>query len=452
MLGEIRITSLSVVLALGACATSPPIDQGLSGLLEGREANAPSPLADRLAPIASQDAGIPVVGVMDDIAVAGWAVRRSPELALMRAQSGVGAAQAFASGLLPDPQLQLSVDHPTNVSAFDALTAGLSFDLLGALINHPNTMDRVRAEQERIRQELAWNEWTVAMQARDAAIRTIYLRQQLAIAMQALRDTEGQLRVYEKAVSNGDAKLDDLALRRIAYLDALDRRGTIERDLAVAEMQVRAFIGLSPEAVLNLAGDVSLNTRGDLDPQVLFDRTLADREDLAALRSSYEANEASLRFARIAALPLPGLSLSLARDTSNVRTTGLGVNLTVPLWNRGQGDIVVAEVTRIELQASYNARVFQARSDIASQVHTIRQLVAQRDLLSQEVGRLTFEVDTLRIAAERGDVSLLVYETARSSLLDKRLGAVGLAALQAQSQAAVEAVVGRLIFSPEDRR
>lgn len=452
MLRETKIAGLSVVLALSACATSPPIDQGLPGFLDGRATNALSPLADRLTPIPSQDAAIPIVGAMDDIAVAGWAVRRSPELVLMRAQLGVGAAQAFASGLLPDPQLQLSIDHPTNVSAFDALTAGLSFDLLGALINHPNTMDRVHAERERIRRELAWTEWTIAMQARDAAIRAVHLGQQLAIAVQAVRDTEGQLRVYEKAVSSGDAKLDDLALRRVAYLDAVDRRGTIERDLALAESEVRAFLGLSPDVVLNLAADVSLKLQGDLDAQALFARALADREDLAALRSSYDANEASLRFARIAALPLPGLSLSRARDTSNVHTTGLGVNLTLPLWNRGQGDIVVAEATRIELQASYNARVFQARSDIALQVQTIRQLATQRDALGQEVERLALEAETLRIAAERGDVSLLVYETARSSLLDKRLGAVGLAALQAQAEAALEGVVGRLIFSPGDSR
>ncbi len=452
MLRETRIAGLSVVLALGACATSPPIDQALPGFLDGRAVNASSLIADQLAPISSPDSEIPIVGAMDDIAIAGWAVRRSPELAVMRAQLGVGAAQAFASGLLPDPQLQLSIDHPTNVSAFDALTGGLSFDLLGALVNHPNTMDRVRAEQERVRQELAWTEWTIAMQARDAAIRTVHLRQQLMIAVQAVRDTEGRLRVYEKAVSDGDAKLDDLALRRVAYLDALDRRGTIERDLAVAESQVRAFIGLAPDAVLGLATSVSLKTPGDLDPQVLFARVLADREDLAALRSSYDANEASLRFARIAALPLPGLSLSRARDTSNVRTTGLGINLTLPLWNRGQGDIVVAEATRIELQANYNARVFQARSDIALQIQTIHQLAAQRDALSQEVARLTLEADTLRIAAERGDVSLLVYEAARSSLLDKRLGAVGLSALQAQAEAALEGVVGSLIFPPGDSR
>ena len=86
------------------------------------------------------------------------------------------------------------------------------------------------------------------------------------------------------------------------------------------------------------------------------------------------------------------------------------------------------------------------------QIQTIRQLAALRDALSQEVARLTLEADTLRIAAERGDVSLLVYETARSSLLDKRLGAVGLAALQAQAEAALEGVVGSLIFSPGDSR
>ncbi|HUX19220.1 MAG TPA: TolC family protein, partial [Acidithiobacillus sp.] len=42
------------------------------------------------------------------------AVLLNPDLRAMRAQIGVAQAQVFAAGLLPDPQLSLSADLPSN--------------------------------------------------------------------------------------------------------------------------------------------------------------------------------------------------------------------------------------------------------------------------------------------------------------------------------------------------
>lgn len=438
-----QIIASSSLVVLSACAT-PPVDQGTSALLNGEVVNAFSPVADGLADLRGRSEDFLGGPPLSDIEVAGWAVRRSPALRLARAQAGVGAAQAFSAGLLPDPQLQLSYDHPTNVQAFDALSAGLSLDVVTALINHPNARARMRAEQQRIRQELSWTEWSFAMQARDAAVRVVFLRQQASVAAEAVEETERQLRAYERAVADGDARLDDLAVRRIGYLDALDRANTIGRDLDAAENELNGFLAIGPGETPPLA-EVAL--RGDpavLDAEALFQQALAERADLAALRSSYEANEASLRFARVAALPLPNLSLSRARDTSDVRTSGAGLSLVLPIWNRGRGDIAVARATRTELQAEYDARVFQARADISLQVEVLRRIAAQRAILEREVVALSRETEVLRTAAESGDVPVLTYETARASLLDKRLAALALAAAQAQGEAALDGLVGRL--------
>jgi outer membrane protein TolC len=435
--------------ALSACAT-PPIDQGTNTLLSGAVVMAPSPVADGLADLRGRGEDFVGGPPLSDVEIAGWAVRRSPALRLARAHAGVGAAQAFSAGLLPDPQLQLSYDHPTNVQAFDALSAGLSLDIITALINHPNARARMRAEQQRIRQELAWTEWSVAMQARDAAIRVTFLRRQAAVAAEAVEATEAQLRAYERAVADGDARLDDLAVRRIGYLDALDRLNTIERDLDSAENELNGFLALGPGETLALAEPAALRDPALFDAEALFQSALATRADLAALRSSYDANEASLRFARVAALPLPSLSLSRARDTSDVRTSGAGLSLVLPIWNRGRGDIAIARATRLELQAEYDARVFQSRADIALQIGALRRIAAQRAILEREATALARETEVLRVAAESGDVPVLIYETARASLLDKRLAALALAAAQAEGEAALDGLVGRLL-SERDR-
>ena len=68
--------------------------------------------------------------------------------------------------------------------------------------------------------------------------------------------------------------------------------------------------------------------------------------------------------------------------------------------------------------------------------------LCRRRILARETG-------VLRAAAESGDVPVLTYETARASLLDKRLAAIALTAAQAQGEAALEGVVGRLLFIGE---
>ena len=40
------------------------------------------------------------------------AVANNPDLRVARDDAGVARAQAFAAGLLPDPQISLSADHP----------------------------------------------------------------------------------------------------------------------------------------------------------------------------------------------------------------------------------------------------------------------------------------------------------------------------------------------------
>ncbi|MBU6436697.1 MAG: hypothetical protein KGQ77_04145 [Betaproteobacteria bacterium] len=52
--------------------------------------------------------------VLDAIEVEMLAVAQNPELKIARADLGVARAQAFAAGLLPDPQASLSRDFPRN--------------------------------------------------------------------------------------------------------------------------------------------------------------------------------------------------------------------------------------------------------------------------------------------------------------------------------------------------
>src|ERR1700674_4433748 len=76
---------------------------------------------------------------LDITEVAMLAVVNNPDLKTARAAAGIAHAQAFAAGLLPDPQLSLAADVPDagQAATFTAYNFGLSYDLIALLTRAP---------------------------------------------------------------------------------------------------------------------------------------------------------------------------------------------------------------------------------------------------------------------------------------------------------------------------
>ena len=197
------------VTVLTGCAT-PPISARVSSTLTGPAIEGEQARSGPSAPgsdLRGREPASPQGPRLDDLAVAALAIRNSPVLVAARAQMGVADAQVFAAGLLPDPQLQLTLDHPTNFAGVDAMGATLGLDAITSFFGRHGRVSRARANALRVRDEIAWTEWTTAMQARDAALRAVFLRQQVAVAQDAADQTRQRLEAYEAAVKNG-YKLD----------------------------------------------------------------------------------------------------------------------------------------------------------------------------------------------------------------------------------------------------
>ena len=95
------------------------------------------------------------------------AVANNPDLRVARDDAGIARAQAFSAGLLPDPQISLSADHPSgNVpgSNINAFGLGISYDI-NALLRHSAEKASARAAQSKAELELLWKEWQVIAQA-----------------------------------------------------------------------------------------------------------------------------------------------------------------------------------------------------------------------------------------------------------------------------------------------
>lgn len=394
----------------------------------------------RLAPLP-----IPPQGPWTDLQLADIAIVASPDLQALRAQARVADAQVFAAGLLPDPQIGIGVDDPDGSGAVKAFTLSAGFDI-AALLTRRSRTAAARANADQVRRDIAWQEWLTANQVRLLVRRYRYLEREHAIAAQAAGAAEKLLSLTESAVAQHNARLDDLALRRVAVLDARAREGSLAAGAQAARLQLNRAVGVAADARLPLADVVALHDPSMLDIDALEKQALTQRLDLAALRAGYASQEAQVRGAILQQYPLPSISVSRARDTTPVYTKGASVNFSLPLWNRNRGGIAVARATREQLHAEYAARVFDAQASIAAQVEALKQTAAQRRALDAQLDKLRAEMRPLEQAAERRDVALVTYEAARAALLDKEIASLALAQAQSEGEVALAIDVGALIW------
>lgn len=428
---------------LGGCALyhARPLDQNATPAGAAMLAQAAQRVtAPRLAPLP-----IPPQGPWSDLQLADIAIVASPDLQAVRAQAGVADAQVFASGLLPDPQIGIGVDDPDGSGVVNAYTLSAGFDIAALLTRH-SRVAAARATAKQVRRDIAWQEWLVANQVRLLARRWQFLERQHDVAARAADAAEKLLALTQTAVDQHNARLDDLALRRVAVLDARAREGALARDAVAARLQLNQAVGVAPDMRLPLTDATTLHDPSTLDPAQLEKRALTDRLDLAALRAGYASQEAAVRGAILQQYPLPSITLARARDTTPIYTKGVALDFSLPLWNRNRGGIAVAKATREQLHAEYAARVFDAQSSIAAQIESLKQIAAQRRALDAQLDLLRDEMQPLEQAAQRRDVALVTFETARAALLDKEIASLALAQAQSEGEIALAIDVGNLIW------
>ena len=401
-------------LAAAACAALPLIGCALY-------APRPLPVTDDLSSSVPQ-ARAPTLDLNE---IATVAVLNNPDLKAARATLHVAQAQAFAAGLLPDPQLTWSIDHPTDhvtgaqdprYPEYNAYGLGLAVDLQ-ALLTHSSARAAADASYQQAQLDLLWQEWQTVAQAR-----TLYV--QLSIATQRrdflahAREIYGLAATHSQhALEGGDVALDQAGGDVAVLTDIQNQLGVAERSRLQDAQALHALLGLKPDVPLALESlaDPMLPTHGEIE--AAMNHLPLDRPDLRALQAGYKSQEATLRKAVLSQFPNISLGFTHARDVSNVHSNGLGVTLTLPLFDRGRGEIAIQRATREQLLREYQTRLDQTTNDIWLLWNQIDQIHAELDELHQRLPRLQSTVDTARGAYEAGDFSVATYLTLLNAYL-----------------------------------
>jgi cobalt-zinc-cadmium efflux system outer membrane protein len=376
------------------------------------------------------------------------AVLANPALRAARDRRGVAQAQLFQAGILPNPGFSYSLDVPTGGNTggtVNAYALGLTYELI-PLITRGARLAAARSEAAAVDLDVAWQEWQIAEAAKLHVYNLAALDGQLRTAQNEEKDLEENLDVVKRALDLGDLTVVDLAAAETALQRARALVLTIEQQRENERLLLNQSVGFPPDQRIALQRDLVFSPHGGLPPVAEITQGLeARRLDLLALKMGYESQEARLRVAILSQFPRLAIGPSRARDTSNVMTTGFGISIDVPIFDRSQGRIAIERATRQQLFDEYMARLFDARAEVATISADIRSIERQIAAAQEAIPIATNLIRNYRRALLEGNADVVTYYNARSELLSKQIELVKLKADLAGRIVALEIASGQCL-------
>jgi outer membrane protein TolC len=373
------------------------------------------------------------------------AVLRNPELRAIRDQHGIANAQLLQAGLLPDPQVSYGFAAPsagTTLDTNNAFGIGLSWEAT-ALIWQENKINAAGKQLRSVDLRIAWQEWQIAQAAKLATYQLIvYTEQQTLLAEMAQRLEDNRIRLQQAADKGLVTELERVAA--VSAKNLVDiRLLALEQQMKQQQQRLNRTMGLKPYEALKLQQNINLGIR--LNAPVydnLIDNIENRRLDLIALKRGYESQEEKVHVAVLQQFPQISIGFDHARDNSNLYTMGFGVSMTLPIFDRNQGQIAIDRATRKQLFDQYSNRLFQARADIAELLITIASINKQIQSLTHTIPDLDNLVKAYQLAIKTGQVDVLNYYAAWNTLTDKKIDLLTLELQLMQTGIALEVASG----------
>jgi outer membrane protein TolC len=372
----------------------------------------------RLAPL--QTIRIDAAAGFTPLQVAVLAVLNNPDLKAKRTALGVQSAEVFAAGLLPDPQVTVGFDQPiAGPDTHTAFNVAPGYDIAGLLQAATNK----RAAKFTARQadlDVLWAEWTTAQQARQLAETALTDEARAGFLSEILGPAADRAARSTRAEQRGDVTAQTAAADLAAKLDIQTQLATVERDAAKARRDLNALLGLRAEVRLPLIEPPAPST---VDAQTV-QRDLASlperRPDLLALQAGYAAQDQNLRKAILSQFPLAQIAFAYARDPTPTTTLGLSAVLAAPIFNGHRGDVRVAEATREQLKAEYQARLDQTDADVRNAEAALASAGAEAAVLRADLPRLEAMLRPAPAALATGDIDSGAYLALVQTVVSKR--------------------------------
>lgn len=371
------------------------------------------------------------------------AVANNPQLRQARDGLGIARAQSFAAGLLPDPQLGITSDHPTNGTTgnTNAFSLNLNYDVSALLLRSSRAGSAAAAEQQ-VNLDLLWQEWQVVSQARLLFTR-LTAQQHLLSQLQDARSLfADRYQRDQQALAAGNITRD-FASSDLAALQNVERQiNDLERSRLQNRANLTSLLGLAPGVIPELVGEPAPLAIDDAAVRVSLEQRLDQRPDMRALQAGYRSQEEKFRGAVLAQFPALNVGITRARDTSGLYTLGFGVSLTLPILNANRGNIAIEKATRRKLFDEYQDRLNSAYGEVDTALANLSLLRDQLQRTRKGVTEFSIVARNAEAAYRAGNLTAPDYVRMQTALLDKQTEAINLQEALMEQQIALETLLG----------
>jgi outer membrane protein TolC len=376
------------------------------------------------------------------------AVIANPKLRATRDQRKLAAAQLLQAGILPNPQFSYSLGVPTGGATQGTVNAynfGLSWEITSIIARNAQ-IAAAKSDAAAVDLDIAWQEWQAAQAAKLQVFHLGFLDQQIAVARQEEEGLRENLNLVRKAADLGFVTTVDLAAAEAALQRILASVLATEQQREQERLALNQSLGFPAGEIIPLEQNIAPPALKTLPSAQELQHGLEERRlDLLALKSGYQSEEDRLRAAILAQFPKINIGFMRARDNSDVVSTGFGITIDLPLFDRNQGAIAVENATRTKLFDEYVARLFETRADVARIFANMDSLQRQIEAAGNAIPILENVVQSYRIALLQSNADVLTYYNARAELTTKRLEVLDLKRQLADLHVALEIATGRYL-------
>lgn len=372
----------------------------------------------------------------------------NPDLKAITDQRGIADANLLQAGILSNPVLSENTDFVTGGFRTDTFTGyGLGLDWnLTQLIAYRNHVAAARYQKGAIDLNIGWQQWQYAMAARIDFWRYYSTEAQLHEARLAYRELAKNEHIQREAYARGLSTLLDLSAATTSAQQAQSLVLKLGESSKQAKFALLRMLGLPGYTIIHISRTSHLPHELILPPLALLHKLmLTHRLDLAALRKGYQSQDEKLRQAVLEQFPKVNIGFRQASDTTNVHTTGFGVSVDLPIFDRNQGRIAIARATRKMLFDQYLARVFDARSQLELAEENILALQARVTSQSRAIEALSRLEEIYSQALKQGSADVVTYYRLVNHLISQRIKLIKLREQLEENRIALELAAGVII-------
>lgn len=248
-------------------------------------------------------------------------------------------------------------------------SAGTALDL-GAVVSQEIEIGGQRgrriavaqAESERVLADVRARAQTLALAVRRAFAEAVLTRERQTYARQLEALAQNLVDSAQLRFDEGASSKLELNLARAELGKARASRITAEGAAGVSLLELRRLLGMREDQTLSLAKDFALPEA--LPPtDATLEHSLSSRPDITALKEAITRARAEERLARSLNTPNLELTAEIAQEgEEDVAAFSVGVFL--PLFNRNQAEIGVAQTERRRAELGLDALEFQIEKDL----------------------------------------------------------------------------------------